>query len=92
MTIQFTLDKSDNIKVSMYDKKGSKFVVTLGGIEIYLTRQDLEELDEKIEEQLWDEQYHRNNLEEALENAIFEKDCLEEEIKYIKDPDDFYHY
>ena len=88
MTVELTVDKQDRIKVGIASPNG-RFFIKLGDVEIFLDRQDLEELENAIEAELWDEEYYRKNLEEKLEEALTKAEKIEEKIWQIEEGYDY---
>lgn len=67
MKVFICVDKQDKIEVK---QTGLNFTIAIGELEIGLNRKCLEYLEELIEAELWDECYHRKNLEEQLNERL----------------------
>ena len=85
MTVEFTVDEKDKMKVEHADTTEKRFAIKLGDVEIFLSRNDLVELEEKIEDILWDESNHRDKLEEELDRVTSELEEAKEEIEQYKE-------
>ena len=67
MTIEISVESRDNMKVDTESRNGKKFAIRLEGITLYFDRKDLEELEDMIESELWDESEHRDTLSDKVD-------------------------
>lgn len=73
------LEKGDDLQVNLDGASGKRFKIKLGEITLFIERQDLEELEDMIEEALWDETEHRDYLKEQVDKLESECDDLRSE-------------
>lgn len=82
------VEKGDDIKVSMDGKTGRRFQIKIGDLKLFIERKDLEELEDMIEEALWDETEHRDYLKDQIEKL--ESEC--EDLRSEKPSNPYSHY
>jgi hypothetical protein len=82
MTIEINIEARDGMRVNTEGRNGKKFAVKLEGVTLYFDRKDLEELEELIEAELWDETEHRDYLKNKLDEADLIVDELTERVEY----------